>query len=89
LCKEKDEIVDHLVRRRARLHKETTESATTKSQPCCTETCARNTALQQAKTGGNTRLKKCIRIAKILWNFKIQTDKHLVHNIPDITEVEH
>ena len=25
---------------------------------------------------------------KILWNFKIQTDKHLTHNIPDITVVE-
>ena len=26
--------------------------------------------------------------AKILWDFKIQTDKHLAHNIPDITVVE-
>ena len=25
---------------------------------------------------------------KILWDFKIQTDKHLAHNIPDITVVE-
>ena len=25
---------------------------------------------------------------KILWNFKIQTDKHLTHNIPDINVVE-
>ena len=25
---------------------------------------------------------------KILWDFKIQTDKHLTHNIPDITVVE-
>ena len=24
----------------------------------------------------------------ILWDFKIQTDKHLAHNIPDITVVE-
>ena len=25
---------------------------------------------------------------RILWDFKIQTDKHLAHNIPDITVVE-
>ena len=25
---------------------------------------------------------------KILWDFKIQMDKHLAHNIPDITVVE-
>ena len=25
---------------------------------------------------------------KILWDLKIQTDKHLAHNIPDITVVE-
>ena len=25
---------------------------------------------------------------KILWDFKTQTDKHLAHNIPDITVVE-
>ena len=25
---------------------------------------------------------------KILWDFKIQTAKHLAHNIPDITVVE-
>ena len=25
---------------------------------------------------------------KILWDFSIQTDKHLAHNIPDITVVE-
>ena len=25
---------------------------------------------------------------KILWDFNIQTDKHLAHNIPDITVVE-
>ena len=25
---------------------------------------------------------------KILWDFKIQTDKHLAHNIADITVVE-
>ena len=25
---------------------------------------------------------------KILWDFKMQTDKHLAHNIPDITIVE-
>ena len=25
---------------------------------------------------------------KILWDFKIQTDKHLAHNIRDITVVE-
>ena len=25
---------------------------------------------------------------KILWDFKIQTDKHLAHNIPDITVVK-
>ena len=25
---------------------------------------------------------------KILWDFKIQTDKHRAHNIPDITVVE-
>ena len=27
-------------------------------------------------------------VVKFLWNFKIQTDKHLAHNIPDITVVE-
>ena len=25
---------------------------------------------------------------KILWDFKIQTDKHLVYNIPDIAVIE-
>ena len=27
-------------------------------------------------------------VVKILWDFKIQTDKHLTHNIPDITVIE-
>src|ERR1044071_6030581 len=25
---------------------------------------------------------------KILWDFKLQTDKHLAHNMPDITVIE-
>ena len=29
-----------------------------------------------------------IKKVKILWDFKIQTDQHLAHEIPDITMVE-
>ena len=36
------------------------------------------------------KVDKCLQKedVKILWDFKIQTDKHMAHNIPDITVVE-
>ena len=49
----------------------TTKNGTTKLHQCCTGTSAGNIIYQKEDV-------------KILWNFKIQTDKH----IPDITVVE-
>ena len=52
----------------------------TRLHQCCTETSAGNIIYQQLTNGEED--------VKILWDFKIQTDKHLTHNIPDITVVE-
>ena len=58
----------------------------TKLHHCCTGTSAGNIIYQQLTNGGNT---KSIRFCKTrTLRFKTQPNKHLAHNIPDITVVE-
>uniref|UniRef100_H9GVL9 P-type ATPase C-terminal domain-containing protein n=1 Tax=Anolis carolinensis TaxID=28377 RepID=H9GVL9_ANOCA len=48
-------------------------------------------SMDQQRTGGITNLQKYWKmstIAKRLWDFRVQTDKVLEHNTPDITVVE-
>ena len=61
----------------------------TKLHQCCTGTSAGNIIYQQLTNGGSTVDKVLQKEdVKILWDFKIQSDKHLAHNIPDIIVVE-
>ena len=46
---------------------------------CYTGICARNTTVEKVLQNDEV---------KILWNFKIQTDKNLLHSISNITVVE-
>ena len=57
---------------------------------CSTGTSAGNIIYQQLTSGGSTKATKVLQKedVKILWDFKIQMNKHLAHNIPDITVVE-
>ena len=66
----------------------TTKNGTTKLHQCCTGTSAGN--LPTADKWWEHKVDKVLqeKDVKILWDFKIQMDKHLTHNIPDITVVE-
>ena len=74
----------------AKLRRPTTKNGTTKLHQCCTGISAGNIIYQQLTNGGSKKVDRVLQKedVKILWDFKIQTDKHLAHNIPDITVVE-
>ena len=69
------------------MRRPTTKNGTTKLHQCCTGTSAGNIIYQQLTNGGSTKSIRFWKSRKLRFP-KIQTDKHLAHNIPDITVVE-
>ena len=90
MCKVKEETIDHLV-----------SSCSKIAQTDCKERHDKVTSMlhwnlcrkYNQPTADNWWVHKVDKVlqkekVKILWDFKIQMDKHLAHNIPDITVVE-
>ena len=65
----------------------TTKNGTTKLHQCCTGNFCRKYNLPTADKWWEHRVDKVMQKedVKILWDFKIQTDKHLAYNMPHIT----
>ena len=90
LCKTKDETVDHIVSGCSKiahtdyLHRHNRVASMIHWNLC------HKYKIPTAKNWWQHKPEKVVENdnAKILWDFKIQTDKHLTHNTPDITVVE-
>ena len=90
LCKEKEETVDHLVSACSKIAQTDYKDRHNKVASMLHWNLCKKYHLPAANKWWEHKIEKVLQNneAKILWDFKIQTDKHLAHNIPDITVVE-
>ena len=90
LCKEKEETVDHLVSACSKIAQTDYKDRRNKVASMLHWNLCKKYHLPAADKWWEHKIEKVLQNneAKILWDFKIQTDKHLAHNIPDITVVE-
>ena len=90
LCKEKEEIVDHLVSTCNKIAQTDYKERHNKVVSMLDWNLCKKYLLPAAEKWWERKIEKVLQNneAKILWDFKIQTDKHLTHNIPNITVVE-
>jgi len=90
LCKEKEETVDHLVSTCSKIAQTDYKERHNKVASMLHWNLCKKYHLPAAEKWWEHKVEKVLQNeeAKILWDFKIQTDKHLAHNIPDITVVE-
>ena len=90
LCKEKEETVDHLVSTCSKIAQTDYKERHNKVASMLHWNLCKKYHLPAADKWWEHKIEKVLQNneAKILWDFKIQTDKHLAHNIPDITVVE-
>ena len=90
LCKEKKETVDHLVSACSKIAQTDYNERHNKVASMLHWNLCRKYHLPAAEKWWEHKIEKVLqnKETKILWDFKIQTDKHLAHNIPDITVVE-
>jgi hypothetical protein len=89
LCKEK-ETVDHLVSTCSKIAQTDYKEGCNKVASMLHWNLCKKCYLPAADKWWEHKVEKMLlnKEAKIPWNFQIQTDKHLSHNIPDITVVE-
>jgi hypothetical protein len=90
LCKVKDETIDHLVSSCSKIAQTDYKERHNKVASMLQWNLCRKYNLPTADKWWEHKVDKVLQKedVKILWDFKIQTDKHLAHNIPDITVVE-
>ena len=90
LCKEKDETIDYLISSCSKIAKTDYKERHNKVASMLHWNLCKKYHLPVSKKWLEHNVEKVLQNekVKILWNFKIQTDKHLAHNIPDITVVE-
>ena len=90
LCKEKEETVDHLVSACSKIAQTDYKERHNKIAFKLHWNLRKKYHLPAADKWCEHKIENVLQNnkAKILWDFKIQTDKHLAHNIPDITVVE-
>ena len=90
LCKEKEETVDHLASACSKIAQSDYKDRHNKIVSLLHWNLCKKYHLPAADKWWEHKIEKVQQNneAKILWDFKIQTDKHLAHNIPDITVVE-
>ena len=90
LCKEKKESVDHLVSACCKIALTDYKKRHNKVAYMLHWNLCKKYHLLAAEIWWEHKIEKVLQNneAKILWDFKIETDKHLAHNIPDITVVE-
>ena len=90
LCKEKDETVDHLVSCCSKIAQTDYKERHNKVATMLHWNICKKYGFAASNNWWEHQVEKVLENdnAKVLWDFKIQTDKHLPHNIPDITVVE-
>ena len=90
LCKEKDETVDHLVSACSKIAQTDYKERHNKVATMLHWNLCKKYDIAAAKNWWEHEVEKVVesKNIKILWDFKIQTDKHLPYNTPDITVVE-
>jgi hypothetical protein len=90
LCKEREETVDHLVSACSKIAQTEYKARHNKVATMLHWSLCQKYNLPAADKWWEHKVEKVVQNddAKILWDFSIQTDKHLAHNIPDITVVE-
>ena len=90
LCKVKEETIDHLVSSCSKIAQTDYKERHNKVASMLHWNLCRKYNLPTADKWWEHKVDKVLQKedVKILWDFKIQTDKHLAHNIPDITVVE-
>jgi hypothetical protein len=90
LCKEKEETVDHLVSACSKIAQTDYKERHNKVASMLHWNLCKKYNIPAADKWWEHKVEKVLQQddVKILWDFKIQTDKHLAHNIPDITVVE-
>ena len=90
LCKEKKETVDHLVSACSKIALTNYKDRHNKVASMLHWNLCKKYHLPAADKWWEHKIEKVVQNneAKILRDFKIQTDKHLAHNIPDIIVVE-
>ncbi|XP_053106345.1 uncharacterized protein LOC128325024 [Hemicordylus capensis] len=91
LCKEADETVDHLISCCKKIAQTDYKQRHDKVAGMIHwNICKKKYKLPVAKNWWDHTIEKVVENedAKILWDFRLQTDKHLPHNTPDITVVE-
>jgi hypothetical protein len=90
LCKDKEETVDHLISACSKIAQTDYKERHNKVASMLHWNLCKKYHLPAADKWWEHKIEKVLQNneAKILWDFKIQTDKHLPHNIPDITVVE-
>ena len=90
LCKVKEETIDHLVSSCIKIAQTEYKERHDKVASMLHWNLYRKYNLPTADKWWEHKVDKVLQKedVKILWDFKIQTDKHLAHNIPDITVVE-
>ena len=90
LCKEKDETIDHLISSCSKIALTDYKEHHNKVALMLHWNLCEKYHLPASEKWWEHNVEKVLQNeeVKILWDFKIQTDKHLAHNIPDITVVE-
>ena len=90
LCKVKEETIDHLMSICSKIAQIDYKERDDKVASVLHWNLCRKYNLLTADKWWEHKVNKVLQKEniKILWNFKIQTDKRLAHNIPDITVVE-
>ena len=90
LCKEKDETIDHLISSCSKIAQTDYKERHNKVASMLHWNLCKKYHLPASDKWWEHNVEKVLQNeeVKILWDFKIQTDKHLAHNIPDITVVE-
>ena len=90
LCKEKEESIDHLVSSYSKIAQKDYKERPNKVVTMLHWNLYKKYHLRAADKWWEHKTLKVLQNyeAKILWDIKIQTNKHLAHNIPDITVVE-
>ncbi len=90
LCKEKDETVDHLVSACSKIAQTDYKERHNKVATMLHWNLCKKHDIAANNNWWEHEVEKVVesKNIKILWDFKIQTDKHLPYNTPDITVVE-
>ena len=90
LCKEKDETIDHLISSCSKFVQTDYKERHNKVASMLYWNLCKKYHLPAFDKWWEHNVEKVLQneVAKILWDFRIQTDKYLAHNIPDITVVE-